>query len=448
VAQEALLDASCLLDLSVEGPSEAARLLPVEIVLATHGFETVGGSETYLLTIGEELQRLGHGVTIHSQTGGEMSNFAVHRGLTVTVGEERLPESCDAVLVQDAGMAYALADRWPSTPQVFRACTEIYDFQFPPQLPDVVESVVVVNDRVQRRVEALDARYEIIRLRQPVNTDRFRPLVEIREQPRRAVLLGNYLAGNRSKLLCEAWESKGVECVVVGADGDRITAPEDAIASADIVVGKARAVLDGMSCGRAVYVYDFAGGDGWVTPEAYPAMEADNFGGQATDWTLSSEQLASDLDDYRPEMGLANRDLVLAHHTAADHVHALLGLFRTLNPRAEPVAAPLRELARLVRLQWITELELLGTRQALRLEAERTTKLEARVAELEAENRQLEERQRGFEELRRSVEELSTYARSVEAESAALRAQLEQRRVRAGIALGRFADRLRFHRGG
>ena len=408
----------------------------MEIVLATQGFDSVGGSETYLLTVGEELQRLGHGVTIHSQTGGEMSDFAVRRGLTVAVGEERLRERCDAILVQDSGMAYALAERWPSTPQVFRACTEIYDFQFPPQLPDVVQAVVVVNDRVQRRIEALDGRYEIIRLRQPVNTDRFRPLVEIHEQPRRAVLLGNYLAGNRARLLTDAWEAAGIECVVVGAGGDRSTEPEDAIASADIVVGKARAALDGMACGRAVYVYDFAGGDGWVTPERYPAMEADNFVGQATDWMPSAERLASDLNNYRAEMGVANRDLVLAHHTASDHVHALLSLLRRLNPRARPVAAPLREVARLVRLQWTTELEVLGTRQALTQQAQQTERLEARLAELEAENRQLEERQRG-------LDELATYARSVEAESAELRRQLEQRRVRAGIALGRFADRLR-----
>jgi hypothetical protein len=411
----------------------------VEIVLATHGFETVGGSETYLLTVGEEFQRLGHGVTIHSSTGGEMSDFAARRGLTVSVGEERLPDGCDAILVQDSGMAYALAERWPATPQVFRASTEIYDFQFPPQLPDVVQAVVVVNDRVERRVEALDADYEVLRLRQPVNTDRFRPLVEIRDKPRRAVLLGNYLAGNRSRLLTEAWEAAGVECVVVGADGGRSTAPEEAIASADIVVGKARAALDGMACGRAVYVYDFGGGDGWVTPEAYPAMEADNFGGQATDWTPSSERLAADLGDYRPEMGLANRDLVFAHHGAGDHVHALLELFGRLNPRAGPVAAPLRELARLVRLQWATELELLGTRRALTKQGEETRRVEAHVADLETENRRLEEHQRG-------LEELETYARSVEAESAELRRQLEQRRVRAGIALGRFADRLRLHR--
>jgi hypothetical protein len=408
----------------------------VKIVLATLRFESVGGSETYVLTVAEELQRLGHAVTIHSDTGGEMSDFAARRGLPVSVGPELLPERCDAILVQDSAMAYPLAERWPETPQVFRACTEIYDFQFPPQLPGVVEAVVVVNERVRRRVEALDARYEIVRLRQPVNTDRARPLLEIGQQPRRAVLLGNYLSGNRARLIVEAWESAGLECVVVGTHGTRSLEPERAIASADIVVGKARAALDGMACGRAVYLYDVAGGDGWVTPERYPLLEADGFGGQATEWMPTAERLVSDLGDYRPEMGLANRDLVLAHHTAGDHVHALLELFARLNPRAQPVAAPLGELARLVRLQWATQLELLSTRDLLR---ERVGHGKA----LDVERERLEAWQAGVEA---QIEELRRQAQAADAEATDLRQQLAQRRVRAGIALGRFADRLRFNR--
>jgi hypothetical protein len=436
----------------------------VEIVLATNSFAGVGGSETYLLTVGEELQRLGHGVTIHSANGGDMSDFAARRGLTVAVGEDRLPAECDAILVQDSAMAYELAERWPATPQVFRACTAVYDFQFPPQLPGVVEAVVVVNDRVARHLAAMDGQYEVVRLRHPIDTRRFRPLAEIRDPPRRAVRLGNYLSGTRRRLITEAWGAAGVECVTVGAPASRSVEPEGAIAFADIVVGKARAALDGMACGRAVYVYDLGGGDGWVTPESYAAQEADDFGGQATDWMPSVERLTSDLDEYRPEMGLSNRDLILAHHTAGDHVRALLSLFRRLNPRARPVGAPLRELARLVRLQRTTELHPIATQRVLHEQAEATRALEARVAELEAENRRLEERERELEAHASSVDgrvaeleaengrrargivELEAYARSVEAKSAELEGQLQQRRVRAGIALGRLADGLRPHR--
>ena len=58
--------------------------------------------------------------------------------------------------------------------------------------------------------------------------------------------------------------------------------PRAAMRAADIVVAKARAALEAMSCGRAVYLYDQFGGDGWVTPDNYPAFEADHFAGQAT----------------------------------------------------------------------------------------------------------------------------------------------------------------------
>ena len=92
-----------------------------------------------------------------------------------------------------------------------------------------------------------------------------------------------------------------------------------------------------MACGRAAYVLDVVGGDGWVTEERYPAMEADNFSGQATEWSLDRERLIADLADYRPDMGQVNRDLVLTHHDARSHAYALVALFRRLSPRPEPV---------------------------------------------------------------------------------------------------------------
>lgn len=57
------------------------------------------------------------------------------------------------------------------------------------------------------------------------------------------------------------------------------------------MVGKGRALLEGMACARAAYLYDVAGSDGWVTPERYGAMEADGFAGQAFATTPSGAAL-------------------------------------------------------------------------------------------------------------------------------------------------------------
>jgi hypothetical protein len=361
----------------------------MEIVLATHGLVGIGGSETYLLTVSEQLQRLGHDVTVHALAGGAMSEFMAGRGLPVAIGERDLPDACDAILVQDAAMAYTLAERWPETPQVFHAPSALHDFQFPPQLPGVAAAVVACSDRFVRHVEALAGERELVRLRHPIDTQRLSPRGEIRERPRRAVLLGNYVSGRRRELIVEAWGAAGVECETVGAHGTPTTDPASAVAAADIVVGKARAILDGMACGRAAYVLDVVGGDGWVTGERYAAMEADNFAGQATERVVDRERLVADLADYRPEMGQVNRDLVLAHHDARSHAYELVALFRRLAPRAEPVPGPLRELARLVRLQWATEQEAFTLRQALHDERERAVIAETYAATLEEERERL-----------------------------------------------------------
>src|SRR5215208_8016791 len=63
----------------------------MEIVLATNGLVGIGGSETYLLTVAEQLQRLGHEVTVHADEGGAMSEYMRSRGRRVAIGEAGAP---------------------------------------------------------------------------------------------------------------------------------------------------------------------------------------------------------------------------------------------------------------------------------------------------------------------------------------------------------------------
>src|SRR3954465_3935528 len=100
----------------------------MRVVLATSGFLNPGGSETYVLTVGEQLERLGHDVVGRAIDRGSVAEEAERRGVRVAAGDDDLAPAPDVVLVQDAPSAHELAARWPQTPQVFRACTEIHDF--------------------------------------------------------------------------------------------------------------------------------------------------------------------------------------------------------------------------------------------------------------------------------------------------------------------------------
>ena len=117
--------------------------------------------------------------------------------------------------------------------------------------------------------------------------------------PRRALLLGSYLQGEARRLIIDTWSSLGVEVVQVGQTHPTLH-PEDDISAADIVVGKGRAVLDAMSCGRPAYVYDAYGSDGWMTEDSYADLEADSIAGQAYPGIVDAARLRADLAGTTP----------------------------------------------------------------------------------------------------------------------------------------------------
>jgi hypothetical protein len=309
-----------------------------------------------------------------------MAELTVARGVPMVREPGKLPPSCDVVLAQDGAMAYELAEHWPETPQVFVAHSPIFDLQLPPLISGIASAVVVLCDRVEQRIRAMDIPLEIVRLRQPIDAERLMPRGAPRSSPRRALLLGNYLQADVRRLIVNTWTAAGIEVVQIGLPTKQLLNPEPEIAKADIVVGKGRAILDAMACGRAAYIYDMFGTDGWVTPELYPLQEADGFAGLALPVVVDEEKLRLDLDDYDPLMGQANRELILKNHTAGAHVQELVALFRRLSPRSIPATNLLRELARLIRLRWSAESELFTLRLTLASMSERVGALEGKLA--------------------------------------------------------------------
>jgi glycosyl transferase family 2 len=340
----------------------------MELVLSAHHFASIGGAETYLLTVAEHLQRLGHGVTVHALELGEMAEEAEGRGIQVARSESALPERCDAIVSQSAATSPLLAARYRDVPQVFVSHGTGYDFMLPPQLPNLVSKVVALNDRVAARMRAGAAPYEVVRLRQPIDLDRFNPRAPTRTTPRVVLLLGNYMRGSRRGALEEVCSELGLQVRQIGRHGGRSHPhPELEIADADVVVGYGRSALEGMASGKAVYVYDHSGGDGWVTADTYQALEANGFAGSATDGVVDRDRLRRDLLAYEPEMGLVNRELARAHHDALNHAAALVPVLRAADPPEAPADADaMREIARLARVQWAVE----GRSAIFRLEAE------------------------------------------------------------------------------
>jgi hypothetical protein len=328
----------------------------VNVVIGTLELTTIGGVGTYLVTVAEQLERAGHAVTIATEESGTMAAIAAERGLRVVEKDGELPEDADLVYAQDAPSAYRLAERYREAPQVFCVHATEHDRWVVPQLPGLTGATVALHERAARYARSLAHVPEVLRLRQPVDSRRFTPRGPIGERPRRALVLGNYLSGNRLELIRDACSDAGIELVERGLRVDDFTlAPEMEMNDCDFVIGKSRVIVEAMACGRAAYVYDHNGGDGWVTPERYADLEADNFDGQSGPAPCDADRVRRDLLAYRPEMGATNRELAVVHHGATPHCEQLMELFRRVAPRSEPASAPLEELGRLTRTQWQTD---------------------------------------------------------------------------------------------
>jgi hypothetical protein len=310
------------------------------------------------------------------------------------------------------------------------AHSDLFDHQLPVLLPGVTAAVVVASDRVAARVEALALEAPVVRLRHPIDTETFVPGGPLRRTPRRALILSNYLQGERRRALTEAWEAAGVECVQVGAPAKAELDVVPAIADADVVVAKGRAALEGMSCARAVYVFDEFGSGGWVTPESYAGMEADNFAGQTGS---RPGDPAGDLEAYRPGMGWINRELVRRHHSARRHTNRLVEVLRGAGPRRPEAVSAVGEVARLSRMGWDAQ------RRVMTLEAE-LARLRERTLAAEEEVEVTRRHAAQADERRAAVEEQLSEAR---AEAARLGALLGTRRAQIGLAAGRVLDRMR-----
>jgi hypothetical protein len=322
----------------------------MRLLLATNHLG-LGGSESYLLTVAEQLDRLGHEVALYAPEPDAGAEVARERSISVIDGAG-LDEDYDAALVQDAGVSHQVADRCPRVPQLFVAHSAKFDLQAPPQLDGMVGCVVALNDRVARRMRSFATKVEVVRLRQPIDVDRFTPGGELPEVAGNALLLSNTPNSDRIAMLEEACARAGLKLARLGGRSGQTADIRPALAAVEIVIGYGRSILEAMACGRAAYVYDWKGGDGWITRESYPAIEADGFAGSSGDGVFDTARLSEDLDAYSATMGPVNHDLVMTHHRAGLHAQELIELIERLADPPPRPRAPLQEMARLVRLEW------------------------------------------------------------------------------------------------
>ena len=245
----------------------------MRIVIAQRALALPGGSETFVLTIAENLSALGHEAIVWCGEQGLAAEMARARAIPI-VSETELPPSADATIALDRTMAIDLALRYPRAARLY-AMHNANEVWLPPPEPGIVAATLAANDRTAALARGCAGAGEVIRIRQPIDLNRFNPLGRWpSESPSSVLLIGNYhdVWAQRIDQLKTAWASPGLEWRRVGRPNP-IAAVGEEMARADIVVGYGRSILEAMACGRPASVHEHCGSDGWVTAESYERME-------------------------------------------------------------------------------------------------------------------------------------------------------------------------------
>ena len=247
--------------------------------------------------------------------------------------------------------------------------------------------------------------------------------------------------------MAKALDEAAIEWEQVGyKSGGPTREPERLMGDADIVIGKARVIVEAMSSGRAAYVYDHNGGDGWVTSERYALLEADNSGGQA-------EPAAADLERIRPTWGLSAGDgrcEPSARGRQPQREQARAGARAPL-PAPQSASAARRRAAPRARAAGPVQTDIHRRAHTLSVEAQQARELEhsvrvelaaaqARLAELEPQAEHVGLLESKVQALQKQLTEVNAAGcEALEREQSLL----AQRRVRLGLALARPLDRAR-----
>ena len=328
----------------------------MRVLVAYLRLEVPGGTEVYSIALAEQLERLGHHATLVTWAEGAASDAARGRELSVTRPEAIAAGEADVIVAGDAASLLSLAARVPDATRIMVMHSTDFLAQTPPQLPGAVQAIVALNDRVARRAEALALPAPVVRLRQPIELDRFRRLTPPAPTLRRVALFGGIAGGGSADAIPAAVRAAGLEPVPIGLGGATTTEPERELARTDAVLGIGRCALEGLAARRPVLLAGPAGVDGWVTPETFDRAEADGFSGRATPTVFDPAALSAQLAAPPGRAAVhALYERVEREHDAAAHAEQIVALARELGAPPGPVPTALDEISRLTRIELRTQ---------------------------------------------------------------------------------------------
>ena len=302
----------------------------MRVLIATHHYFDLTGSETFAYTLAKTLMFKGCNVAIYSPyIGGIITEKTLQLGIPVFSSlQEIKEEKFDAIHLSHNLVAIEVRYCFPYTPIIFLS-HGVLPFLEQPPLEDLnISKFLAVSEEVKGNlIQRGIFNDNILIFRNMIDTKRFYPLEEINEEPKRVLVNSRRMDQQTLSIVAEACKRLGLEMKFIGNPGNIEWDVEKHINQVDICISLGRGILEAMSCGRAAIVFDYDGGDGLVTVDNIDEIQKCNFSGRRLKRRFSVETLIDEIQKYTKHMGMANRGIVEERFSAEKNVNLLIDIY-------------------------------------------------------------------------------------------------------------------------
>lgn len=255
----------------------------MRILLTNEFLGSYTGSETWVKTMADELKK-NHEVHTFTMNGRDKIT-----GCSVDDGG-----AYDLALINHNTCLEALKNRQIGT-RIFTSHGILPDIEQPKPGADVY---IAVSEEVQEHLQQKGFESRVIR--NPIDTHQFRE-VRPREQLENILVISHH--NDNLPLIKQACAGYKLECV---GGSKMVSNIEEYIGDADLVITLGRGCYEALAMGKNVIVYDYNGGDGYVTRETIYEYRKHNCSGRRFKKNYTVEELTQEIQKYDPNNSLRN----------------------------------------------------------------------------------------------------------------------------------------------
>ena len=285
----------------------------MKILITNNHLTNVGGTETWVKTVADELKRRGHEVHLMTSYIGKFAE-----GLDYLILWEFV-DNYDLILCNHTTQLERIKT---DTPIIFTSHSFFIDIEQPIKGADAY--VAVIEEIAEKQKE-----FNPTVIRNGIDLEKFKSTTPINKELKTVLYLSHPWNKKALPIIKEA--CKDYELITIEQETNNV---ETLINKADLVITLGRGILESLACGRNVisadwrsWMQSFSGG-GVVTKDNFNKLKTHAFSGRNKPIEFTAERLKQELEKYSPDNNL--RHLMEKECDIKKQVDKYLNLWTTI----------------------------------------------------------------------------------------------------------------------